>query len=400
MAKLKSPPELLVPARHESKKGHLVHRPPPIAVESSAKMSSAIAPGGYLNVGDFGPVGTDDDTDTLLAAAAAAKATFNGWSSKGLYFGPGINYTAKQPIDFRGISNIECHSWLVWAGDDRAPSFRFGIPSDTGGGRYVFHGLYDFNSYAARRHPVVQFSGLRGGFVRIGYCNSFIEVFAEPGDYENTAYSEFHLGQSFRLELRSTGGDAGPWGAGTGWINSNQFYGGALCQLRVGGPWHDVASLSPRGGKTRVTTETEHSFATGSLVEMYDGTPTIGRHGLVTVVNSLQFDIPGSYSGDGYRCMGRGGYSHNDNFFHHPDIEDHPAIVHLATQCTHIKGARMEASGEILCGPESFLNTIEVSNTTHGRMPSAGEVGDMTLHDYSKGNNFYGWVTLPKPWGG
>ena len=90
------------------------------------------APDGYVNVKDLGPVGTSDDTATIRAAAAAAKATFNGWSSKGLYFGPGVNYTLKQPIDFRGISNIQCESWLVWAGGDTGASMRFGVTSENG----------------------------------------------------------------------------------------------------------------------------------------------------------------------------------------------------------------------------------------------------------------------------
>lgn len=369
-------------------------RPMPPEVEATAG-----APGGYIDVRDVGPVGTGDDTATLRKAADVAKATFNGWSSKGLFFAPGVNYTAKQPIDFRGISNIQCEGWLCYSGPDSGPSFCFGIPSNTGSGRYIFHGIYDFaGGYALRRHSVIQFSGLRGGFVQMGYCNSYVEIFSEPGAYENTAYSEFHLGQTFRFEIHGTGGDAGPWGAGTGWINSNQIHGGALCQLRLGGPWHDVASLSKSGAATRVTTTTAHSFVSGGLVEMYNGTPTQGSHGLVTVTGDKTFTIPGDFSGSGYRCMGRGGYPHNDNHLYHNNIEDHPAIIHLATQCTHIHGARMEAEGDIICSPESFLNTIEVSNTEHGRMPSPGEAGDMTFIDHSKGNNFYGWIRLPEPW--
>jgi hypothetical protein len=382
-----------VPAKRYKDEKH-----PPKATAAPKLGESSTAPGGYFDVRDFGDVGTDDDTITIRAAAEAAKATFNGWSSRGLYFPPGVNYTATQPIDFRGISNVQCESWLVWNGEDRGPSFRFGIPSNTGSGRYVFHGIYDFVGYAARRHPVIQFSGLRGGFVRLGYCNSYMEVFSEQGEYENTAYSEFHLGQTFRLELHGTGGDAGPWGAGTGWINSNQFHGGALCQLRIGGPWHDVVSLDGGRGGTRVTTATPHSFVSGGIVEMYNGVPAQNQHGVVEVIDETSFTITGNYSGNGYRCMGRGGYPHNDNFIYHPNMEDHPAIIHLAGQCNHIKGARMEAEGDIICSPESFLNTVEVSNTEHGRMPYPGEAGDMTWCDYSKGNNFYGWVTLPKPW--
>ena len=250
------------------------------------------APDGYLNVKDFGPVGTSDDTATIRAAAAAAKATFNGWSSKGLYFGPGVNYTVKQPIDFRGISNIQCESWLVWAGGDTGASMRFGVTSKTGSGRYIFHGIYDFNGYAARRYSTVQFSGLQGGHVEIGVCNGYVEVYAEPGDYNNVFNSRFFLGRTWRLELHSQGGNAGPFGAGQGWINTNQFYGGALAQLRIGGVWRDCLTTR-QGANTLVTTAEPHLYTTGSLVELYNGTPTPGRHGLVTGAQCNAVHHPG-----------------------------------------------------------------------------------------------------------
>ena len=71
---------------------------------------------GYFNVADFGPVGTKNDTATIAAAVAAAKATITAWGSKGLYFPPGTNYTVTSPIDFRGISNVRCEGWLLWSG--------------------------------------------------------------------------------------------------------------------------------------------------------------------------------------------------------------------------------------------------------------------------------------------
>ena len=52
---------------------------------------------GYFNVADFGPVGTKNDTATIAAAVAAAKATITTWGSKGLYFPPGTNYTVNEP---------------------------------------------------------------------------------------------------------------------------------------------------------------------------------------------------------------------------------------------------------------------------------------------------------------
>ena len=71
---------------------------------------------GYFDVADFGPVGTKNDTATIAAAVAAAKATITTWGSKGLYFPPGTNYTVTSPIDFRGISNVRCDGWLLWWG--------------------------------------------------------------------------------------------------------------------------------------------------------------------------------------------------------------------------------------------------------------------------------------------
>ena len=352
---------------------------------------------GYFNVADFGPVGTKNDTATIAAAVAAAKATITAWGSKGLYFPPGTNYTVTSPIDFRGISNVRCEGWLLWWGPEaNRPSFRFGVPSKTSGGRYIFNGLYDLsNGSHERRHPLVQFSGLRGGHVEIGACNSFVEVYAEPGQYESTAYSRFFLGQTWRLELRGTPGA----GAGTGWINSNQFYGGALAQLRIGGPWVDVTSVAVNGSMTRVTTATQHNFVTGNLVEMYNGSPVAGRYGLVTVVNATQFSISGSYTGGSWRCMSRSGYSHNENTFYNPDIEDSPALVFIHGSCNHLLGCRMEAKGQLVFGPDVFGNTIEVSNTTHGRMPDPGEGIDMEVVDYGGGKNFAGWFRAPKAWG-
>ena len=125
--------------------------------------------------------------------------------------------------------------------------------------------------------------------IRACVTNNFVEVFAEPGPYVSTAWSRFFLGQTWRLELRGTPGE----GNGTGWINSNQFYGGALAQLRIGGPWVDVTSVAVNGSMTRVTTATQHNFVTGNLVEMYNGSPVAGRYGLVTVVNATQFNISG-----------------------------------------------------------------------------------------------------------
>ena len=68
---------------------------------------------------------------------------------------------------------------------------------------------------------------------------------AEPGQYESTAYSRFFLGQTWRLELRGTPGA----GAGTGWINSNQFYGGAL---------EAIAHRRPMGGCHQRCSERQH----------------------------------------------------------------------------------------------------------------------------------------------
>ena len=54
--------------------------------------------------------------------------------------------------------------------------------------------------------------------------------------------------------------------------------------------------------------------------------------------------------------------------------------------------------GPATFGP-CFGNTIEVSNTTHGRMPDPGEGIDMEVVDYAGGKNFAGWFRVPKAWG-
>ena len=351
---------------------------------------------GYFNVADFGPVGTKNDTATIAAAVAAAKATITAWGSKGLYFPPGTNYTISQPIDFRGISNVRCEGWIIWTGQATAPSLRFGVPSKTCAGRYIFNGLYDIsNGSHERRHPLVQFSGLRGGHVEIGACNSFVEVYAEPGQYESTAYSRFFLGQTWRLELRGTPGS----GPGTGWINSNQFYGGALGQLRIGGPWVDVTSVAVNGSMTRVTTATQHNFVTGNLVEMYNGSPVAGRYGLITVVNATQFSISGSYTGGSWRCMSRSGYFHNENTFYNPDIEDSrlsssstgPAITYSDAAWRR----RASSSSALMSsGTPSRCPTLRM-----GACPIRARASTWKSADYGGGKNFAGWFRVPKAWG-
>jgi hypothetical protein len=363
--------------------------PPPPPVVS--------ADDGYINVMAFGAKGNvGDDTAAIQAAAVAAKATAGRWGSKGLYFPPGGVYVSTQPIDFRGISTIKCEGWLVYRGAVNDVCFKVGQPSQNTGGNYYFFGLYSLSvSYNQMRHPLIQFSGLRGARAQIGSCNSFVEVYGDCTDnaYASTAWSEFHLGQTWRLEIRDNATNRNAW------VNTNQFYGGALCQLRIGGPWLDVVSIVNGGGVARIETSQPHNFSSGKLVEMYNGTPADMQHGLVTVVDATHFDTAGNFSGAGWRCMGPPGYPHNDNTFYNPDIEDAPAIVHIQGQCNRLLGCRLEATGQIIFGPDGFMNSVEVSNTTHGRIPAVGEGIDMTMTDYSNGKNFTGWVRFPKAWG-
>jgi hypothetical protein len=353
---------------------------------------------GMIHVDDpaFGckgsPVG--DDTVGLQAAAAAAKASASGWGSKGIYIPPGFVCVATQPIDFRGIQHVDCRGWLTYGAALTAPGFRFGFGSNNQGGKFEFNAIGALSaagSYATQRHPVIQFSGCRGAYVRIGVCSNFVEVYGDCDDpyYASTAWSEFHMGQTWRLELRDNASNR------SAWINTNQFYGGALAQLRIGGPWIDATVT----GST-IQTAIPHGYASGNLVEMYNGNPGQMAHGLVTVVDATHFTFPAALTGTGWRCMGPPGYPHNDNQFHCTDIEDSPAIVHMQGIYNRLEKCRGESSGPIICGPDTYGNAVEFSNSSHGRLPAAGELGDgMALYDYSNGKNGAGWVRVPRAWG-
>ena len=110
---------------------------------------------GYFNPEDFGPVGTQNDTATIAAAVAAAKATITAWGSKGLFFPPGHQLHRHEPNRLPRISNVRCEGWLLWSGPKaNGPSFRFGQPNSAGSGRYIFHGIYDLsNGYASEAPP-------------------------------------------------------------------------------------------------------------------------------------------------------------------------------------------------------------------------------------------------------
>lgn len=385
---------------------------------SSSVLPKFITPDGYLNVRDFGAKGNkNDDTQALRDAAAACAATKSNWGSKGLYFPPGGAdtgvYVATGDVDFRGISTVKAEgAWLVaWGGDRTGPRFKFGVPYNTMNGRYVFGGLYDLTQNYKSRHPLVQFSGLHAGHVEMGACSGFAEFYAGNGDGTDTYIGMFlsrvFLGRTYRVELRSEAADSADWvgfDQTKGWLNSNNFFGGQPCHLRIGGPWRDVIGLVADGTHTIVQTASPHLFFTGNMVEMTTDNPAPGQHGLIERLDATHFRIMGSYTGTGWRAMGPGGYSHNDNHFYGSDIEDFPAMVHIEGHFNHIHGTRMEAEGELVFGPQTYCNTVEVSNNTHGRMPTIGERGDMIMRDYAAENpandfeNFYGWLHRPMPW--
>ena len=176
-----------------------------------------------------------------------------------------------------------------------------------------------------------------------------------PVIINNVFNSRFFLGRSGAWSFTAQGGNAGPFGPGQGWINTNQFYGGALAQLRIGGVWHDCPHTPGRVPTRSLRLRKPHLYTTGSLVELYNGTPTPGRHGLVTVLNATQFTIPGSIPAPAGRCMGRGGYPHNDNSFHNTDIEDHPAMVFIPGSVQSHQ--RLPDGGKLVSlsvGPESL----------------------------------------------
>jgi hypothetical protein len=392
-----------------------------------------LTPAGYISVRDFGATGkkSGDDTQALLDAAAACKATLTDWGSSALLFPPGGAdsgvYVASAPIDFRGISTIQAEGAYIvsWGSGRTGPKFKFGVPYATGNATYKIGGFYDLSENYKQRHPLVQFSGLHASTVEINVCPNFVEFYAggTPDDqtYVGMFFAKVWLGRTYRVELRSEattyGADWVNYDQTAGWINTNFFKGGQICHFRQGGPWRDVVSLQIDGDNTIVETAGPHMFWTGNLVEMTTDHPLPGQHGLITRLDDTHFSIPGLYmdASLGWRCMGPAGYSANNNIFDGADSEDAPAMFFMNNgHCNVFRDNRMEASSDsqLVFGPYAHLNRVEVGNSTHGRMPylpgengPEGERGDMVFKDYAAEDpatnfeNFYGWPHLPKPWG-
>ena len=345
---------------------------------------------GYFNVMEYGAKGNPygDDTVAIKAAAQAARATASKWGSKGLYFPPGGAYVCMSPVDFTGISTIKCEGWLVYRGPVNATCFTVRTPSQNTGGNYYFYGLYSLSvPYDQMKHPLIQFSGLRGARVQIGTCNSFVEIYGNCDDntYASTAYSEFHLGQTYRLEIRDNAKNRNAW------VNENQFYGGAIAQLRIGGPWRDITNVADNGsGLIRVTCA-RHGYATGNMVECYDvrGVPNANGFSLVTVIDANMFDLQNSTFSGTYKpgsgwAMGPPGYPHNGNVFYSPDIEDKNAIVHMQGISNRLLGCRTECTGNsvVAFAPGTFGNVLEQVGITTGHVDQF----DMSVKDWGTAN--------------
>jgi hypothetical protein len=240
---------------------------------------------GDINVLWYGATGSreGDDTAALIGATNAVRALGNqgGFDNVGLYFPGGRTYVASAPVDFSNISQIQCNGWLWFRGSVNAPCFVVRVPTNQQGSNYYFHGLRSMTvPYDQMRYPLIQFSGLRGGTVRMGYC-TYAEVLGDTvnSTYASTAYSEFYLGQTYRLEIRddAKGGNA--------WCNENKFFGGSIGQLRIGGPWRDITSATNNGsGLIRVQTRDPHGYVTGNMVEcaVVNGVPNADNFFLVT----------------------------------------------------------------------------------------------------------------------
>ena len=72
--------------------------------------------------------------------------------------------------------------------------------------------------------------------------------------------------------------------------------GGAIAQLRIGGPWRDITNVADNGaGLIRVTCA-RHGCATGNMVECYNvrGVPNANGFYLVTVIDANTFDLQSS----------------------------------------------------------------------------------------------------------
>jgi hypothetical protein len=368
----------------------------------------------YINVLDYGATGNGagDDTAAIKAAVAAVRAnTVTGsWESIGLYFPPGRVYTCSSPIDFTGVKTIKCEGWLAYRGNVTAPCFIVRGPSKQAGGNYYFYGLYSMTvPYNHMRYPLIRFSGLRGARVQIGACNSYVEVFGDSTDttYASTAWSEFHLGQTWRLEIHDNADSRNAW------VNSNQFYGGALAQLRIGGPWRNITNVVDNGsGLCRVSCA-NHGYQTGNMVECYNVGGAVAANGiwLVTVIDANTFDLQGTaFSGTYTRgtgqCMGPPGYPHNDNAFYSTDIEDTNAVVHIQGDFNRVIGSRCEATGNSILafGPGTYGNIFEQVGMTHGVKSLFAPI-DMRVKDFGVGNfagfqhwKFWDRTTIVQSW--
>lgn len=375
-------------------------------VDNLAAPSISATPDGYVNVKSFGTGGSVSDA-AVRAAVAACKATIisdGTHRSKKLWFPPGVNYGLSAPLDLYGIQHVLAEGTIFcnFVPIVGAPCIVMGYPdAKVVGAHYEFSGVY-INSagqtYASMLAPLIEFRGIYDAFVRIGECNGWANFVVSVGANVKSAYNEIHLGKTWRLEIH---GDSGPGDVTSrGWFNSNQFYGGAPKQFRIGGPWVPVTVA---GNVATTVGGVLHHYINGDVIELYNGNEASFRYGQVTVTGATTFTMPmPALSGTGWRAMGPSAYPHNDNLFHGLALEGNPIIYHNQGQFNHCLNSRLEApgatAGVAIFGTRSAGgNTLEASNYDHGTLPAPGAF-DIAKFDPS-GKNYAGWKRVPKDWG-
>ena len=307
------------------------------------------------------------------------RATASKWGSKGLYFPPGGAYVCMSPVDFTGISTIKCEGWLVYRGPVNATCFTVRTPSPDTGGNYYFYGLYSlsvpYDQMKHPLHPVLGTARRASGFPAPAIPSSRSTAIATTIPTPAPAYSEFHLGQTYRLEIRDNAKNRNAW------VNENQFYGGAIAQLRIGGPWRDITNVADNGsGLIRVTCA-RHGYATGNMVECYDvrGVPNANGFSLVTVIDANMFDLQNSTFSGTYKpgsgwAMGPARLSAQRQHVIFADIEDKNAIVHMQGISNRLLGCRTECTGNsvVAFAPGAFGNVLEQVGITTGHVDQFG----------------------------
>ena len=235
-----------------------------------------------------------------VQSASILHGTCRGSTSR-----PVIVYGISSPIDLSGIRVIDCQGWISVNFDPKTePAVYCAGSSSDSGGSISFRGLHS-SWYDTLTTPILRIAGFHGATFDIDACQ-FVELYGDRTDEAicSMAYNTFNFGQVWRVEIRNSHA-----GSAFAWLNENQFYGGVIAFLRIGGPWLNISRVSQGTGKAiRVHCE-GHGYSTGNMVECYGvgGVPGANDFFLVTVIDANTFDLQGSNL---LRLVHRRGSSH------------------------------------------------------------------------------------------